>query len=415
MTVFLQTFGCRLNQAESTHILAAFEHAGFRRVAFGEPADVIIMNSCTVTQKAEAECLKVLHNLRAAQPNACLVLTGCVPTTCGPDALRGLADVVVPQSEKDNLLAIVVRHLGQEMPAAGPSSFPMPHTQRALLKVQDGCPFACAYCIVPHARGNVSRSRPLDDCLAEARALIEGGFQEIVVTGCNTACYGDGGRNLIDLLRALLALPGLGRLRLGSLEPGTLERDIVRLMLDDPKLCRYLHLPIQSGDDGTLRLMGRRYTVDSVKRFLDETYNLIPDISIGTDIITGFPGETEVAFLNSSAFVESYLFSKVHVFPYSGRPQTAAPEMPGQVEAWRRKQRAQKFMQIADDARQTYMRRFIGRPVTLLIEKYAKDGRATGWSAEYLPCAVSDAPPGLRRALYTFTPARVCDDMLVNI
>jgi len=413
MTFFLRSYGCRLNQAEGLQVEAALEHAGFQRVSAGEPSDVVIVNSCTVTQKAEAECLKFLQQTRAAQPHACIVLTGCATETRAPDAIRGIADVVVPQPEKDNLVARVMRHLGQA-PCASAPAFRKPRTQRAALKVQDGCAFACAYCVVPVARGNVSRSRPLAECLAEARALIENGFQEIVVTGCNTACYQDAGKNLVDLLKALLRLPGLGRIRLGSVEPGTVERDLIQLMRAEPKLCRFLHLPIQSGDDDTLARMRRRYTVDGVMRFLDVAYHQMPDISIGTDLIAGFPGETEEAFARSCRLIKAYTFSNVHIFPYSERPKTAAAEMPNPVAVSTRKLRTNRLIQIAKEGRQAYLRRFLGKPVTLLIERYDPHGCAHGWSAEYLPCAVSGIPPNLRRTLHTFTPTRICDGTLTH-
>jgi len=411
MTVFTKSFGCRLNQAEGGQMDAAFENAGFQRVP--SASDVIVVNSCTVTQKAESECLKFLRHVRITQPKACIVLTGCAAETCTPDAIRGLADLIVRQTEKDNIVPLVMRHLGKETVAPG-TSFRKPRTQRAALKVQDGCAFACAYCVVPFARGNVSRSRPFNECLAEARTLIENGFQEIVITGCNTACYQDEGKTLVDLLHALLPLPGLGRVRLGSIEPETVERDIIKLMLAEPKLCRFLHLPIQSGDDETLKRMRRRYTVDRVMRFLDAAYQQIPDISIGTDLITGFPGETEAAFNNSRKLVESYPFSNVHVFPYSERPKTTAAEMPNPVAATTRKQRARQLIQTAANGRLEYMRRFIGKPVTLVIERYDPHGRACGWSAEYLPCAVRGLPGNLRRTLATFTPTDIRNGTLTH-
>ncbi|MCL1920340.1 MAG: MiaB/RimO family radical SAM methylthiotransferase [Kiritimatiellaeota bacterium] len=413
MTFFLRSFGCRLNQAEGSQVEAAFEGVGFRRVPSGGTADVIIINSCAVTQKAEAECMKLLRRTRATQPEACIVLTGCATETCKADALCGLVDVFVPQSEKDNLLAIVMRRLGQET-AVPPPAFRMPRTQRAAIKVQDGCPFGCAYCVVPAARGNVSRSRPLADCLAEARALIDSGFQEIVVTGCNTACYQDEGNNLVDLLRALLRLPWAGRIRLGSIEPGTVERGLLALMKDEPRICPFLHLPVQSGDDTILRLMRRRYMIGRVRQFLDVAYTLLPGIAIGTDLIAGFPGETEDAFANTLALAGDYPFANIHVFPYSERPHTAAVGLPGPVAPKTREQRARALLRLAEGKRADYMTRFVGRPVTVLVERYDPHGRAIGWSAEYLPCAVAGAPSNLRRTLLTFTPAAIKSDVLVN-
>ena len=413
MTVFQKSFGCRLNQAEGQQIEAAFEAAGFERVTFGVPADVIIINSCAVTQKAETDSLKCLRHFRLTQPDACIVLTGCAAKTCGTDATDGIADIIVPHSRKEKLLATVMRHLGKKTPKATQAPG-MPRTQRALLKVQDGCAFACAYCVVPFARGNVSRSRPMDECLAEARTRIEEGFQEIIVTGCNTACYDDNGHTLIDLLRKLLALPGLGRLRLSSIEPATLERDLVTLMRDNPKLCPFLHLPIQSGDDATLRRMRRRYNTATVKRFLDYAYQLMPDLSIGSDIIAGFPGETDEAYANTHALIQIYPFSSLHVFPYSERPHTPAITLPDPVPLFLRRRRTRHLISLADAQRQAYATRFIGTPVTLLVESYDPNGNACGWTAEHLPAAVSGVPPDLRRTLLTFTPTALSDGTLTG-
>ena len=412
LTVFVRSFGCRLNQAEGAQIESAFEAAGFTHVKFGIPSDVVIVNTCTVTQKAENEGLKLLRHFRVTQPDTCIVLTGCAVETAPPAELDGIVDLIVPHAQKDELLDIVTRHLKCDFtPVPAPPL--KPRTQRAAIKVQDGCDCFCSYCIVPYARGSTPQSRPFDACLAETRAMIDAGFQEIVVTGCNTATYEDSGRNLIDLLRAMLALPGLGRIRLSSIEPKTLELDVVRLMLDEPKLCRYLHLPIQSASNPTLNRMGRRYTIDHVRCVLDEIYQLMPDISVGTDLIAGFPGETEEGFAHSYALIEAYSFSKVHVFPYSERPGTAAAEMPDQISPQGRKRRTKKLIQLAEEKRREYMARFIGKPATILVEKVDLRGHATGWNAEHLPCEVRGLTRDHIRTLHTFTPTRIKNDTLL--
>ena len=409
MTLSVRTFGCRLNQAEGAQIESAFEATGFKRVKSGVPVDVAIVNTCTVTQKAESECLKFMRHLRASHPDTCIVLTGCAVATADLDGLRGIVDIIIPNAQKDELPAIVMRSLKCKLTSA--PTILKPHTQRATIKVQDGCDCFCAYCIVPHARGT-PQSRPFDACLAEARAMIDAGFQEIIVTGCNTATYQDTGRNLVDLLKALLALPRLGRLRLSSIEPKTLEHEIAQLMLTEPKLCRYLHLPIQSGSNATLNRMSRRYTIDYARHTLDTIYEMLPDISIGTDLIAGFPGETEEDFAHSCALIEAYPFSKVHVFPYSERPKTAAEKMPDQISPSVRKSRARTLIQLAEKKRKAYLQRFVGKPVTLLIEKIDAKGCAYGWSAEYLPCEVNGLTRDRIRSLYTFTPIEIRDDAL---
>jgi threonylcarbamoyladenosine tRNA methylthiotransferase MtaB len=410
MTVAFKTFGCRLNQAETALFEAGFAAAGFTRVPFGSPARVIVVHSCAVTQAAENEGLKALRALRTRHPEACLVLCGCTVEALGAARLSGLdADLAVPRERKDDLVALVMRHLRLDY-APGPVS-PDRSTQRAALKVQDGCDFFCAYCIVPHTRG-APRSRPVEACLDDARALLGVGFREIVVTGCNIASYADRGRTLVDLVRALAALPGLGRLRLGSLEPGTVERDVVALMAHTPTVCRFLHLPIQSGDDGVLTSMGRRYTSDHVRETLDEALRLMPDLGLGADFICGFPGETPEAFERTRRLVDAFPFSNLHVFPYSERPGTPAAGFAGRVPMTERKRRARVLIDLASASRVAFARRFVGHPVEFLIERYDKEGRACGWSAEYLACAVSRAPHGLRRSLLTFTPTHLTGGLL---
>ncbi len=410
MTVAFKTFGCRLNQAEAALFEAGFAAAGFSRAPLGSPARVIVVHSCAVTQAAESEGLKALRALRARHPAACLVLTGCTVEALGDERLCGFGlDLIVPRERKDELVPLVMRLLGL---AYSPQPLsPDRRTQRAALKIQDGCDFFCAYCIVPHTRG-APRSRPFEACLDDARALIGAGFRELVVTGCNIASYRDEGRALLDLLRALAALPGLGRIRLGSIEPGTVERGIVALMAQTPQLCRFLHLPVQSGDDGVLTRMRRRYTSGHVRETLREALRLMPDLGLGADVICGFPGETSEAFERTRALVEEFPFSKLHVFPYSERPGTPAAELDGVVPACERKRRARLLIGQGARQRDAFAQRFVGRPVELLVERYDREGRACGWSAEYLACAVSGAPQGRRRSLLTFTPERAAGDTL---
>ena len=417
LTVAFKTFGCRLNQAEAAAFEASFTAAGFTRVPFGTPARVILVHSCAVTQKAESEGLKLLRALRARWPDACLVLTGCTVEAAEAARLRELGlDLIVPRQQKDALADLVLGHLGHPPPArqAAPAAPPPSRsTQRAALKVQDGCDFFCSYCIVPHTRGRPV-SRPFDDCLAEARALIGAGFREIVITGCNTACFADGSRNLSHLLAALLELPGLGRLRLGSIEPGTVEREVIALMAASPKICRFLHLPIQSGDNGVLAAMRRRYTVEEVAETLRCALRLMPDLALGADFICGFPGESDEAFSRTLQLAQAFPFSKLHVFPYSERPGTPAATFADRVPAAVRKRRAQRLIAQEKLNRAAFAQRFLGRTVDLLVERFDRDGAAHGWSGEYLPCAVAGVPPSLRRSLCAFTVQAVIGDVLTG-
>jgi threonylcarbamoyladenosine tRNA methylthiotransferase MtaB len=412
MTIAFKIFGCRLNQAEGAGFITQFEAAGFERVPFGTAADVVLVYSCTVTQKAENECVKTLRHVRVTHPQALIVLAGCAAETCDCEMLKGVVDLFVGREQKEELVRLVGASCSAAL-AVSPLQRPLPRptTQRATLKVQDGCAFRCAYCIVPHARGE-PRSRSMAECLAEAKSYVDAGFQELVITGCNTACYADGNRNLIDLLKACLELKGLGRIRLGSVEPGTLERELIDLMASDRRVCRFLHLPIQSGCDATLKRMNRRYTVAALRETLAEAFRKIPELGLGTDMIVGFPGESLADFEQTCTLIQAYPFSNVHVFPYSERPGTPAALMEQQVPVAERKRRAKELSKIADSQRASYLQRFLGKDVTFLVEHIDRAGRACGWSGEYLPCAVHGVPVTARRTLQIFKVQAVVDGKL---
>jgi len=418
MTVSFKTFGCRLNRAETAQFEAGFAAAGFLRVPFGTPADCIVIHTCAVTQSAESESLKTIRSLRKKEPRAFLVLAGCAVETAGAETLRSLGiDLVVPRDQKDRLADFVTRHLRTSGHVCPPPSHAAPlvpsrSTKRASLKIQDGCDFFCTYCIVPHTRGQ-PRSHPFEACLDEARALIHAGFHEIVVTGCNIACYADGNRTLVDLLDALTDLPGLGRLRLGSIEPGTVERDVIAFMTDSPKLCKFLHLPIQSGDDGILASMRRRYTVDAVSQTVREALHRMPYLGLGADIIVGFPGETPAAFENTRALLEELPFSNLHIFPYSERPGTPASTFGGAVPEPERKSRVAELNHLKALKRADFAQRFIGRAVDVLVEHIDDAGLAHGWTGEYLSCRISGLSEAHITRLVTCVPHASEKGMLI--
>ncbi len=423
MTASFKTFGCRLNRAETDAFEAAFAAAGVACVPFGEPADVVVLHTCAVTQTAEDECLKLLRSLRKKNPSVFLVMAGCAVEAVAAGTLEAAgADLVVARGQKDAVAEIVVMAAVERGGAAGPHAAggpgrarataapggrgpPSGSRHRALLKIQDGCDFFCSYCIVPHTRG-LPRSRPFDECLRGARAFIDAGYREIVVTGCNIACYADGRHRLVDLLAALAELPGLGRLRLGSVEPGTVEDEVAAFMASTEKICKFLHLPVQSGDDGVLARMGRRYTAARLEAAVRRAQALMPDAAFGADFICGFPGETEEDFGRTLRLAEALPFSNLHVFPYSERPGTPACGFDGSVPAAERRSRAKRLIALGQAKRAAFARRFVGERVEFLVERFDGGGRACGWSGEYLPCAVAGVPRGRLGALCAFTPGR---------
>ena len=301
MRVHLHTLGCRLNQAEEARFAADFLAAGFETVSDAAQADVCVLHSCAVTRRAERESLRLVRAMRQARPDGrpLIVLSGCVVACNEPGRLLDAgADLLIAKVQAGTLVAQVLARLQRPVPPS--SAFPPPprfHTKRALLRVQDGCEFNCAYCIVPLTRG-APVSRPWTEVLDEARALLDKGHRELVVTGCNLACYRDGSRGLPDLTDALCRLAPEGRIRLGSVEPGTVERDLADVMRRNRNLCRFLHLPVQTGDGALLRRMGRRYDADGLRATLAALLQGVPGLARGPDLITGLPGEDENDFLD---------------------------------------------------------------------------------------------------------------------
>ncbi len=405
LRVSFKTFGCRLNRAETARYESEFAAAGCEPVPFGSVADIVVFHTCVVTAAAEKECLRLIRAQRGKSPQAFLVVSGCAVEALSEDRLKSLgADLVIALAQKDELASLVLSRMGA---APGHARVPVPSLSmpRALLKVQVGCDFLCSYCIVPHTRGK-PRSIPTGECLEKAAAFIAAGFQEIVVTGCNTACYRHGHDRLPQLLDKLAALPGLGRLRIGSIEPGTVEIEVARLMAVNEKICRFMHLPAQSGDDQVLSRMGRRYNASQLARTISEIVRLLPAIGIGTDIITGFPGETREAFANTCAWLAALPFNNLHVFPYSERPGTPAAAYDGQVPPAERKERARQLITLGEELKNNYAKTRVGSRCELLVESFDRNGLAQGWSGEYLHCAVSGVPRARLRGLAAFKADR---------
>jgi threonylcarbamoyladenosine tRNA methylthiotransferase MtaB len=359
-----------------------------------------------------------VRSVKRKNPDACVALAGCAVESATSGQLSKLGiDIIVPREYKEQLVEIVLNALNLSYSISHASISPSFSTHRALLKIQDGCNFFCSYCIIPHNRG-APVTRSFDECLNEARAFIDQGFQEIVITGCNIACYDDQGRTLPEIVEAIAALPGIGRVRLGSVEPGTVELDLAEVIAESDKVCRFLHLPIQNCDDGVLKGMNRRYLTADIRRILDQILETVPDIALGSDIITGFPGESDVAFNNTKDFIREYPFSNLHVFPYSERRGTAAAAFEERVPHILRKERAQELIAIGRRKREQYALSWIGKETELLIEKFDQEGNACGWSGEYLPCRVSGINEDRRRMLLgkiiSFAPNEVDGDVLVG-
>jgi threonylcarbamoyladenosine tRNA methylthiotransferase MtaB len=372
MKIFLDTIGCRLNQAEIETLARQFRSAGHEIVASATEADLAVVNTCTVTSEAASDSRAAIRRAKRLGAGE-VVVTGCW-ATLEPDKAAELPGVrrIVPNLQKDtlaaDLLGLPQEFFDLEPLARQPLPGPRQRT-RAFIKVQDGCDNACTFCITTVARG-ASRSRPVDDVIADIQSALEGGTKEIVLTGVHLGSWGqdlDGPCRLSDLISAILVRTPVPRLRLSSLEPWDLEAGFFSLW-SDPRLCRHLHLPLQSGSVGVLRRMARKTSPASFRALVRSARAVIPEMAITTDVIVGFPGETDEEFAETLAFVRDMDFAGGHAFTYSARPGTPAARIEGQVQYEVRKARNAVLRVVFSEAERAYQSEFIGKTLPVLWE-----------------------------------------------
>ncbi|MGH7166100.1 MAG: tRNA (N(6)-L-threonylcarbamoyladenosine(37)-C(2))-methylthiotransferase MtaB [Nitrospiraceae bacterium] len=399
----LQTVGCRLNQAETALLADRLKKDGYQLVGPGEPTDLFVLNTCSVTDNAESDCRHLIRRTLWHSPQAFVAVTGCYAQT-GAEALRqvpGIDLIVGAQYKMDLPDYLPPPHALQKLPSPqllhqrkiDRNDFVLPGTgdyesTRANLKVQDGCDFMCSFCLIPFARGH-QRSRRLDDVLREAEELASRGHKELVLTGVNVGQYACGGRSLLDLVKELEGIAGVERIRISSIEPTTIPDALLDYMATSSKLCRYLHVPLQSGDDGILRAMNRRYTVRGYAAFVEKAARLVPELGLGTDLMVGFPGEGEREFANTQAVASDLPFSYFHVFTFSKRPGTAAARMTGTVHLATVKARGRALSALSRAKRLAFYQRQIGRTVTVLFESNKPTGLWTGLTSNFTRLGVA--------------------------
>ena len=399
MRVHLAALGCRVNEAELEQWSQALWRRGHRVVPHPEQAQVIVLNTCAVTIEAAKKSRQLARRLHRKNRLAKLVVTGCY-AQLSPETVSNLegVDLVVPNGDKDDLVQTLETELLPEtMPrrAMDPPAEQPAETgarTRAFVKVQDGCRHRCTYCIVTVARGE-ERSRPIDDVVAEVNALSEAGYREAVITGIHLGGYGsDIGADLSALVSALLARTTIPRLRIGSLEPWDLPDGFFELWAEDARLCPHVHLPFQSGCDATLRRMARRGSTADYASLVSSARAAIPELTISTDVIVGFPGETEAEWAQTMRFVERAALSHVHIFPFSPREGTAAARMRGAVAPEDKRRRSRELHELASLMRRRELRRFVGTRRAVLFEGCGdpSDGgyRWRGYTDNYLPVEV---------------------------
>lgn len=428
MTVRFLTLGCKVNQYESEAMLEQLTAQGFTPAKEGEPADVLVVNSCTVTAQSDQKARQSLRRLKRQNPDAIAVLTGCWPQAF-PEEARSLseADIVLGNTARHALGRRIWEYLSTKQrivdvaPHGKDETFePMcvhgleGHT-RAFLKIEDGCERYCAYCIIPFARGRV-RSKPLSDLRREVEELAAHGYREVVLTGINLPAYGqDLGLSLCDGIEAACSVEGIARVRLGSLEPERLTPEVIARMKRQEKLCPQFHLSLQSGCDATLRRMHRHYTSQEYREIVENLRAAFPNCAITTDIMVGFPGETEEEFAASLSFCRETAFAKAHVFAYSRRPGTVADKAPDQVPSAVKEQRSRLMSASMEETRRAFFQAQSGRREAVLFEREISPGIWEGLTANYTPVRVSCAHAlggQIQEALITGTEGDFCTGRL---
>lgn len=377
------TLGCRTNQYESQAYTDQLRQMGYVPALEGEEADLCVVNTCTVTESADRSSRYQIRSLLRENPQAKVAVTGCMADSAS-DLLRGMDEriEIVPNGKKDQLVA----HMLPEQ-----ENFPEFHIQafdahtRAFVKVQDGCDSYCTYCIIPYVRGR-SRSRTIDDVLVECRKLVANGFKEIVLTGINIGDFEDQGKRLADLVRAVDQIEGLKRLRISSIDPDEIDEDLRDAVLNGRCTCPSMHIVLQSGSNVVLKRMNRKYTRQIFMQTVEELVQLKPDFTLTTDVIVGFPGESDADFADTMDLVGSLPFAKIHMFPYSRRERTRAALYPNQVPPDVMNQRKQALLRLAEQRGFALRNQFVGRTMSVLLEQSeeARPGFLSGHTENFL-------------------------------
>jgi threonylcarbamoyladenosine tRNA methylthiotransferase MtaB len=409
--VAFQTLGCKLNFAETSTIARSFADERYERVSPDSDADVFIINTCSVTDTADRKCRQAVRKIIHRNPDAFVAVVGCY-AQLKPEAVASIegVDLVLGTYEKFDIAAYIDKigkgtapeiHSCESIDTEGfISSWSAGDRTRSFLKVQDGCDYRCSYCTVPLARGK-SRNPFISEIVEEATQIVATGVKEIVLTGVNVGDFGKStGESLDSLLTSLVHIVGLERLRLSSIEPNLLTDNIIDLINSEAVMMPHIHMPLQSGNDKILGLMRRRYLRDTFRDRVMKVRNLIPDASIGADVIVGFPGETVEDFEETYSFLESLPLSYLHVFAFSPRPGTPASTMPGEVKTSEKEHRSRQLIKLSGRKRIQFMQSVTANIYDVLFEKRSDDGMLSGLTGNYIRTLVpyrKDLPGTVRR------------------
>lgn len=407
MKVAFMTLGCKVNQFETETMEGLFKQKGYAVVPFEEAADAYVVNTCSVTSLGDRKSRQMIRRAHRMNPEAVIAVCGCYAQV-SPEEIKAIEGVRVVLGTKDR--SRIVEYVEQAFEEMGQlvqienvmergafediPIYDSPTRTRAFLKIEDGCENFCSYCIIPYARGPV-KSRVPEHVRREAEKLVAMGFQEIVLTGIHLGAYGrdlTGDLTLADACRAVLSVPGLRRLRLGSLESIELTPELFFLLREEERFCAHLHLPLQAGSDRVLHDMNRHYTTEDYARLIETVELEVPGIAVSTDIIVGFPGETGEDFSDALSFVEKMNFSRMHVFPYSKREGTPAARRKDQVPEPVKKERVHRMQELAARKTREYEATFVGRTMDVLFET-EKDGVTDGLTENYIRVYTEDPVP----------------------
>lgn len=386
------TFGCKVNQYESNMMKEVMLHHNFSFADNLSDTDILIVNTCTVTNVADKKCLKMIRHLKREYPKAILVVAGCSSQNKQELYKTMEIDILLGNKDKSNVAQLVANYLENkqkyvkfynernlEFEDMAISTF---NHVRAFIKIEDGCDNFCSYCIIPYVRGSV-RCKSFDKVIKEALALANNNHQEIVLTGIHTGRYNDNGRDLSDLIEELSKIEGIKRIRISSIEITELNDKFLNVLKNNSKVCNHLHIPLQSGSDEILKKMNRKYDLEYFANKIANIRAIRPDISITTDIIVGHPYESDEEFQSCLEFASNMVFSKIHVFPYSLREGTAASLMPNQVNEVTKKKRVRELLNLSNKLEQEYYDKFRGKKLDVLIEE-CDNGISVGHTSNYL-------------------------------
>lgn len=396
-TVAFHTLGCKVNQYDTQAMLERFREAGYAVVPFDQPADVYVINTCTVTGTGDKKSMQLTRKLRREHPESEIILAGCLAQRKGNELLatgarliigtqrRGEVVELLEKAVRESVQICAVNELNQTTPFEPLTITDQEEHTRAILKIQEGCNNHCTYCIIPSVRGPI-RSRPLADVQTEAERLAKAGFTELVLTGIHLSSYGkdlQDGTTLLDAIEAVHKVNGIHRIRLGSLEPTIATESFAQRLRDLHKVCPQFHLALQSGSDTVLARMARRYNTAMYMEAVENLRRAFAHPAFTTDVLTGFPGETEEEFQRTCDFIHKVGYARIHVFPYSQREGTKAAVMPGQLPNAEKDRRARELIAIGEETSRAYRERALGHNTMVLLEEQV-DGKWTGYTPEYI-------------------------------